>query len=1341
MTKNVKIISVVLAFLLVIGGGTVFIAKLLGNRDKAVVGDEQTVVEQPDDHSPGQENDDDSEPSSDETEKEPEEDTDVDPPEEDEELEEDEDLELADNTPEEETVEETPTKPKQPKQPKQPKPDPGTPKPGDPSDPKDPVDPDPKDPTDPEDPKDPDPEPPEDERQWILVWSDEFDGTGTNLNANGIDLDKWGFQEGTGSQYGLVDWGNNEQQYYRKENARVEDGKLIIEAKKEVYGNKQYTSSRLFTGDTFAKKYGRFEARIKLPEGQGFWPAFWMMPKDSIYGGWAASGEIDIMEARGRIPGEASGAIHYGGQWPNNTYTGGTYRFPEGQNITDFHEYAIEWEPGEIRWYIDGNLYNVENNWYSHDQNQGAKYSFPAPFDQEFYLILNLAIGGNFDGGRIPNDDMLPARMEVDYVRVYESNKPYKEAKEPIIEKEELPPDAKLALEDGNWVYDNQYTRPFNIIDKNGMEFDALYWNFLTLPDFGGQGTISTEEIDGTNFARVNITRPGNQTYSVQLIQNVTVGKGRTYKVSFDAKSTDARNINVKVCAGEERGWVTYSRDESKALTSQIKSYEFIFEMTHDTDPRARLEFNVGLNNRPVWIGNVRVEEVEALFDEDGPKKPLPSGNHIYNGTFDQGYIHRMTFWSLVTDGAEAKASVDESTRELEVSITNPGTKPDAIKVVQRGMDLRKGSDYEITFKARADESRPIYVEVTNRDGNISYSGRQRIDLTTSMKEHTLTFKVEEESVLDGVFTFLLGGNIANVFIDDVTMIRTGGETDYSGVTIFPLENGDFTDGLDFWTPYVIEGGAGNISVENGEAKIAITGVGGASHTIMLVQENMPFSADIEYVLSFDARSTKDRNIEAILDTSSYQRRVNEKVSLTSEMKKYEFTFKLTADEILSLKFLMGNIDGSNTLGGHDIFIDNVVLEVKDAPFKRPPRLYADKTENVVGNDIEITFKDVKEWRNAVKAVKLNDQTLSQDKYNLEAGKLVLLAENFTKADSYTILVEADGYAEARVIQHVSSGDGNLVRNGDFSNGANNWNIWSGEGGFGTLNVVDGAANIEISSIGSQNWHVQFYQEGIELKAGKTYELSFKARSTVERPIRIEYSNFHGNPDVYFVLKETDDTYTAQFKAPEDKALKLNFCIANVAYDDVVTPSVPHTITIDDVKLVEVEEGSEPDPSDPDKKWKEIGENLIENGTFDEDLSHWKIHNQGDYEPWAGLADFVVEDGKVKATVRQVGWEWWHIQLYQEPVNVPAGTYKISFDMSSDKQRSAYVELTDSGTPIQTFTVTSDMKTYEAIIEVNSAGNYKFMFGLGRASGDVELGVPYNIYIDNVRLVEVEEEE
>jgi len=227
------------------------------------------------------------------------------------------------------------------------------------------------------------------ESDWSLIWGDEF-------LTEEIDSSKWQYdtgnwivgENGEGISPG---WGNNELQYYTEssENSYIEDGKLVIKAKEEQksdeFGSYDYTSAKLKTQDLFSKKYGKFEARMKLPEGQGYWPAFWMMPEDSVYGDWPASGEIDIMEAAGNDTSTIGGTIHYGEEYPNNTYRGDEYHFPEGSDYTGFHTYSIEWEPGEIRWYVDGELYQTLNKWFSKGPNEAANYTFPAPFDQEFY--------------------------------------------------------------------------------------------------------------------------------------------------------------------------------------------------------------------------------------------------------------------------------------------------------------------------------------------------------------------------------------------------------------------------------------------------------------------------------------------------------------------------------------------------------------------------------------------------------------------------------------------------------------------------------------------------------------------------------------------------------------------------------------------------------------------------------------------------------------------------------------------------------------------------------------------------------------------------------------------
>jgi beta-glucanase (GH16 family) len=243
-----------------------------------------------------------------------------------------------------------------------------------------------------------------------LVWSDEFDGAQ-------LDPEVWFFETGDGSEYGLpAGWGNNEQQYYLPDNAQLDSGLLKIEARRENIGSFEYTSARINTRDRFAFKYGRIEARMRLPGGQGIWPAFWMLAQDSPYGGWAASGEIDIAEAvnlGGAGGNTVYGTIYYGGESPSELplSSGETYLVPTNV-MTDFHVYAVEWDANEIRWYVDDILFAMQNSWSS------TAAPYPAPFDHEFYVLFNVAVGGNFPGA--PNaGTAFPVTMEVDYVRVY----------------------------------------------------------------------------------------------------------------------------------------------------------------------------------------------------------------------------------------------------------------------------------------------------------------------------------------------------------------------------------------------------------------------------------------------------------------------------------------------------------------------------------------------------------------------------------------------------------------------------------------------------------------------------------------------------------------------------------------------------------------------------------------------------------------------------------------------------------------------------------------------------------------------------------------------------------
>lgn len=241
-----------------------------------------------------------------------------------------------------------------------------------------------------------------------VVWGDEFSG-------NTLDGTKWNYQTGTGCAEGICGWGNNELQYYKQENISVSNGTLKITAIKENQQGSAYTSGRINSSGKGDFTYGRFEASIKLPDAHGLWPAFWMLSTNEPYGGWPQSGEIDIMEFVASNPDEIFGTIHYGDPYPNNQYQGNGFTLHSGTFPEAFHEFAIEWEPGEIRWFLDGVLYSVKR------VEDVVPYNWP--FDQDFHFLLNVAVGGNL-GGAV-NNAMLPATMEVDYVRVYDGFKAY----------------------------------------------------------------------------------------------------------------------------------------------------------------------------------------------------------------------------------------------------------------------------------------------------------------------------------------------------------------------------------------------------------------------------------------------------------------------------------------------------------------------------------------------------------------------------------------------------------------------------------------------------------------------------------------------------------------------------------------------------------------------------------------------------------------------------------------------------------------------------------------------------------------------------------------------------
>ena len=243
---------------------------------------------------------------------------------------------------------------------------------------------------------------------WKLVWSDEFNGP----DGSAPDSSKWVLETGGGG------WGNNELEYYtaRPQNASLHDGNLVIKVIQEKFTGpdgvtRDYTSARLKTQGKYAEAYGRFEARVKIPRGQGIWPAFWMLGEDIDKIGWPDCGEIDIMENIGKEPSTVHGTIH-GPGYSGDKGIGDPFSVPASQRFADdFHIYAVEWEPEAIRFYVDDHLYSTRT---PADLPKGTKWVY----DHPFFLLLNVAVGGNWPGNPDATSTY-PQNMLVDYVHVY----------------------------------------------------------------------------------------------------------------------------------------------------------------------------------------------------------------------------------------------------------------------------------------------------------------------------------------------------------------------------------------------------------------------------------------------------------------------------------------------------------------------------------------------------------------------------------------------------------------------------------------------------------------------------------------------------------------------------------------------------------------------------------------------------------------------------------------------------------------------------------------------------------------------------------------------------------
>ncbi|TFE01501.1 Ig-like domain-containing protein [Jeotgalibacillus salarius] len=627
---------------------------------------------------------------------------------------------------------------------------------------------------------------------WELVFNDEFDGSE-------LDESKWNYDTGyyLNDDPGTWGWGNNELQHYTdsEDNIFVEDGKLNITALDDPASFEQdpdrvapYSSGKITTQDKFKFTYGRVDFSAKLPAVSGAWPALWMMPNDEVYGSWASSGEIDVMEARGRVPGTTSGAIHFGGEWPSNTYLSGEQHFEEGGRIdTDFHTYSVVWEEDSINWYVDGQFFYrvTKEQWFSAAVQDNPN----APFDQDFYLIMNLAMGGWFDGGVEPDVDDFPVSMEVDYVRVYKDLEP---------EEEEIPEvpvtGVTLNKSEVELTKEGQTTRLSAAVAPANATNKKVSWSTsdesvakvsatgVVTAVANGMTEITVTTEDGAQTAKATVTVDiipqmtqeqlfplKNGSFSDGLTEwsawswnnenfinevEVENGKAQISVPAFDAEGTGAekwavqfKQTDLQLYADKE---YLVSFDASSTiprdleLVLQNNDFERVFEkeisLTEETE-RFTYSFTVTEEEAVelnFLLGKYAETDAHSVtIDNVVLEMKNPGVNQVKNPSFADG----NTSWDLWSDTGATSTITDG---QNQLTIPSIGNEFWSIQFSQTGQLLEKSKSYRLVFDMAS--STPRKIDAILENAGFDKHIWETVEINEELKTYAIEFTYEKDT-------------------------------------------------------------------------------------------------------------------------------------------------------------------------------------------------------------------------------------------------------------------------------------------------------------------------------------------------------------------------------------------------------------------------------------------------------------------------------------------------------------------------------------------------------------------------------------------------------------------
>ena len=672
---------------------------------------------------------------------------------------------------------------------------------------------------------------------------------------------------------------------------------------------KSYTSGRISTQNLKTFTYGRFEVRAKVPNGQGYLPAFWLMANDeNVYGQWPRCGEIDCMEVMGQDTNKLYGTIHYGNPHAESQ---GTYTIKDGEKSfsDDFHTFTCDWEPGKITWYVDGIKYHEESNWHSTTEGQGT-LTYPAPFDQPFYIILNLAVGGSWVGNPNEETSFVNNPFVVDYVRVYQKDSYDENVTRPEVKFEPTnEPD-----ESGNYIKNSTFAEAEDLTDDTN-------WKFITALD----GAATAEIKD--NSMVIKTEKAGTVDYSVQLVQaNVPFEKGATYEVSFDAKASENRKMNVDVKA-PDRGYQSYMKTLVPELTTEMKHFSTQFVMKADSDVNGRLEFNMGnAGSGDIVLKNVVVRKTaEPDPNAKEEKTILANGSCIYNGSFQEGKNH-LGYWDITPEGADIKVTGLSDGRRLV-------TEGKSVTISQSDLAFKEGTAYALSFDAYAQNGATVVATVGGNTykvnveaGNEKKDYVVKIPATAKFTDKTVSLKIE-----------------GAISLDNVKMVEDA-----------KIKNGSFNDSLSGYEVYVDSTAKATVVVdslkENNALDVTVDDTGADDWRIQIKQNNVLLEKGKKYKLSYEAKSTIDRKIRVVMQGGEalgwpvYSEHSDDQdandgiVTLTSEYQKFTEEFIMTeeTDAQAFLSICLGNVGGQIT-DQHRIVIDNISLVEAENPTPENP--------------------------------------------------------------------------------------------------------------------------------------------------------------------------------------------------------------------------------------------------------------------------------------------------------------------------------------------------------------------------------------------------------------------